>query len=260
MRKMEPVPKCICITPDGNRRAWWALGWLWVLFGYKNAHDRGLYTCELIVRAALKAGVEFVVLWVASHSNMKREEEVPTFERYLAEKLALVESNAKKERVRFLLCGDIPTVLEELRQKAQKATEKYDQTVVVLYNYDAERENADAVRDLVKDLRHSNELSNAEWEALASDELAELVRQKTWTACVPDIDISIRTGVRRWPTFLGRAFGRPLPNTSDPLLPFRMRNTLLVYHLRLWPFFRERHLHAAFRAWAKVSPRLNCGK
>ncbi|MBI2613005.1 undecaprenyl diphosphate synthase family protein [Candidatus Kaiserbacteria bacterium] len=259
MRKRN-VPGCICITPDGNRRAWRRKRWLWKLLKREtNAHERGLVASRRIIQAALDAGVKHVVLWAASESNIvsRKPEEIRILIGLLKSELRAREAESMTdieiEKNRFRLCGnwrayiDDPE-LEELVQRAEEKTAEHtDRTLTILFSYSGETEVAEAHRSLVL----SGEVTLEELRILSTEELKGRERKHLWTAHVPNVDLHIRTGVRRKRSFPNFVFGKLSPNASDPLLPIQTQNTVLYFTARLWPNFRVRHLNRAFAVWKK---------
>src|SRR3989344_2974204 len=241
------VPGCICITPDGNRRAWRRIQWLFQLFGRKSgAHERGLRTCREIIQAAFDAGVEHVVLWGASESNIQSRSstEVYVLVDLLKNELRARICDAGKEMTRFRICGNWRDYirdleLDELITQAEKATAKYSCTLTLLFCYSGETEVSEAYLSIL-----SGETTPEVLRDLSPKERKELLREHLWTSHVPKVDLHIRTGVKR-------LFGRMVPNVSDPLLPMQTQDTVLYYTTRLWPHFRRRHLKRALAVWAK---------
>ncbi len=107
------VPHCLVIIPDGNRRheaeqdsAKQANGELCDKVEIaKAAHTRGLANCRTIAQAAFDLGVQHVVLWGASESNLKKRDPQEIAFLYHLLKEELKYSAQEKPDYGFRLCG-----------------------------------------------------------------------------------------------------------------------------------------------------------
>ncbi len=227
-RGTAAVPRCLVIIPDGNRR--WARQ-----HGYPvvQGHVTGLRNARTIAEAALRFGVEHVVLWAASESNLRKRsaQEVENLFKLLKEELRY-QASRPDESADFHLCGawrdftDDADLIELSRQAAAR-NKAHTQTFTVLFGYSGTTELVRAAQEAARDG--------------AIDEAS--IRAHLWTAHVPDVDLLIRTGVEGD------------PHWSDLLLPWQMRGTQLIFSNVLWPAFTVDHLKEAFEDLASRARR-----
>ncbi len=243
------IPRCVAFIPDGNRRHAASFGKtsLW-------GHSRGLENLCEIARAAFEFGIEHVVVWGASESNLKRR---PANEiAYLTELLKheLQRRLKDPEETRFYLRGawkkhvhdeDLDLLVALLERETAHFTRRH---FTLLFGYDGATENVEAVKDyLHRPFLFSNfskqHINMNVIEALTEAELAK----HRWTSHVPNVDMIIRTGVEG------------TPNESDPFLPFTKRNALLYFKEVRWPEFGKEHLLEIFEDYGKRSRTLRKG-
>ena len=217
------VPRCLVIIPDGNRR--WARSHN---HSQPVGHTYGLLNCRRIAKAAFERGVEHVVLWAASESNLHKRDprEIAFLFRLL--KRELLYRSKRTDEIGFHLCGAWQEVnadlgLVELVEKAHRKTAAHEKHLTVLFGYSGSTELVLAAE-------------KAAQEGLVTK---DSIREHLWTSHVPDVDLLIRTGVE------------DDPHWSDLLLPWQLQNTQLYFSDVCWPAFTIAHLEAAFDDYAR---------
>lgn len=224
------VPNCLVIIPDGNRR--WAKS-----RGRPDSegHTQGLLNCRRIAKEAFDQGVQHVVLWGASESNLhKRSPKEVEFLYQLLE--AELEYRSKEENGTYVfrICGlwHRPSDLKlmELAERAHaRPIRDGDQVLTLLFGYSGETEIVHAARRA----------------ALSEDQInPDTIRKHLWTAHVPVVDMVIRTGIE------------DDPHWSDLLLPWQIKSTQLYFSKTCWPAFSKQELKAAFEDCSNRSRRL----
>lgn len=225
-RTFTKVPRVLVITPDGNRRG-----------SGKDAanadgpHTSGLYNCRTIAQEAFECGVEHVVIWGASESNLRERKEVEVRHLYdlLKQELQLRMRRLQQEKVAFRMCGlwkqfSFWPGLAELVEMVERKTAHHSRCLTVLFGYDGETDTEQATQQLFDaGIRPTK----------------ELIRSKLWTAHLPNADLMIRTAVEGD------------PHDSDSLLPWQRKHTQHVLSQKFWPAFGIADLHAAFEEYAK---------
>jgi len=218
------VPKCLAIIPDGNRRYAQANGLPAV-----EGHRRGLHNAREITRVAFECGVEHVVFWGASESNLNERSVEEKTNIFKLLKLELRQRLFRTEKVRFRLRGAwqehaTDSAIAEMARLVEERTAKYhEHQLTLLFGYDGERDIEQAVQKL---------------HELQVRPTRQLIREHLWTAHLPDVDMLIRTGVDGD------------PHDSDAFLPLQRRNAQLVFSSLRWPDFEAEHLDAAFNDFA----------
>lgn len=220
------APKCLVIIPDGNRR--WARA---QNYPETAGHGRGLINCRTIVKAAFKEGVQHVVLWGASESNLqKRDPNEIAFLYGLLKAELLYRLDHNKNSFGFRMCGvwqrpGADLDLLDLVDRAQKETAgNTEQVLTLLFGYSGETE-----------LVHAAQRAAALEDSISHD----TIRKHLWTAHVPEVDLVIRTGVEGD------------PHWSDLLLPWQMKNAQLYFSDVCWPAFNKQCLRAAFDDYSR---------
>ncbi len=217
------APQCLVIIPDGNRR--WARS-----HGRSTpvGHTNGLLNCRRIAEAAFTRGVQHVVLWAASESNLHKRDprEIAFLFRLL--KRELLYRSKKADKVRLHLCGSWQDVnadpeLQELVERAHRQTASNEKHLTVLFGYSGTTETVLAAEKAAQE------------GAITKDS----IRKNLWTAHLPDVDLVIRTAVQGD------------PHWSDLLLPWQMQNAQLYFSEICWPAFTATHLKVAFEDYAR---------
>ncbi len=166
------------IIADGNRR-WAKENGLAKIEG----HKKGLETIEMLVGAAMQAGIEYLTFYVFSTENWGREEAEVNYIMKLAETRILKMAKKMAEHNAKLLIlgtkGQVNPKLTSLGEEAERITEHCDGiTVCFCFNYGGEQEIADAANAVV---RKGEQIT------------PESIRANLYHPEVPDIDMVVRT-------------------------------------------------------------------
>jgi|GEM_PF-492223 len=232
------VPRCIALIPDGNRRfaAKHLRPKLW-------GHTQGLENLQTIARAAFDAGVEHVVVWAASESNLKNRPAAEIM--YLVQllKREIAERLRDPEGTRLYIRGSWRKHIEDaeldlLISNIETGTACFTRRhLTLLFGYSGK---TDALEAAKKFFRHAS----VEGFDDISDDIFD---RYSATAHIPNVDLIIRTGVDG------------TPNESDPFLPFKKQNAVLYFRRMPWPAFTAAHLRSVLKDYGKRSAALRKG-
>jgi undecaprenyl diphosphate synthase len=223
------VPECLVIIPDGNRR--WARA---QKRGASEGHAEGLLNCRVIVEEAFKRGVQHIVLWGASETNLqKRDPQEVEFLYHLLKSELVHRLDEKNGTHGFRICGTWhrPHDLEliELVERAHVQTSCSSQVLTLLFGYSGQTELVCAARRA----------------ALSEDQInADTIRKHLWTSHLPNVDLVIQTGIKGD------------PHWSDLLLPWQIRSAQLYFTETCWPAFTTQDLSAAFEDFSRRPRRM----
>jgi undecaprenyl diphosphate synthase len=224
------VPNCLVIIPDGNRRWAKAQG-----RSTSEGHTQGLLNCRRIAEEAFDRGVQHVVLWGASESNLQKREpkEIEFLYGLLRTELEYRSKKVNQNQV-FRVCGlwQRPCDIElgEMVERAHaRAIQDGDKVLTLLFGYSGKTE-------IVYAARRAAQME----EGINSD----AIQKHLWTAHVPAVDMVIRTGIE------------DDPHWSDLLLPWQIQSTQLYFSKTCWPAFSKQELEAAFEDCSNRSRRL----
>lgn len=222
------VPKCLVIIPDGNRR--------WARANKRKeseGHTQGLLNCRLIAEEAFHQGVQQVVIWAVSESNLERRSPEELSFLYHLLKEELLYRRDQEYDYGFRLCGlweqnNPYKELPKLVAQAHRRTLGRERVLTLLFGYSGKTELLCAVR-----------------KAAAIERIdPETIRRHLWTAHVPDVDLVIRTGVEGD------------PHWSDLLLPWQISNAQLHFNETCWPAFTRQQLREALEDYGRRTRRL----
>jgi undecaprenyl diphosphate synthase len=226
--KTSPVPACVGIIMDGNRR-WAKQAGKPTVFG----HTAGYENLKTILRAAADSGVEHVVCYAFSTENWRRlEEEVGylmgLFERALVEYVTRDLRDLSGVSIHFI--GDRSRFSERvcaLMEKAEAVGEGTTPTfsVWVALNYGGRPELVRAVNQAV---------------AAGHPVTEETFSQLLDTAGMPDPDLIIRTGGEM---------------RLSNFLPWQSVYSELFFTDTLWPDFSPAEFQSILDAYAERSRR-----
>ena len=221
------VPRHIAIIMDGNGR-WAAQRGL----TRSRGHQAGAEPVRVALRAAQKAGVEFLTLYAFSTENWGRpQDEVQGLFELLWQYLQSETPELLASGVRLRAVGDIPSLPEFARQalaKAQELTRANSHiTLTLALAYGSRAELTRAARVLAEAVA-SGRLDSAD---ITPDRLAA----ELWTEGLPDPDLLIRTGGDM--------------RLSNFLL-WQCAYTEFFFTPTLWPDFGEEDFQAALAAYA----------
>ena len=224
---MDTAPRHIAIIMDGNGR-WAAKRGL----TRSRGHQAGAEPVRVVLRAAQKAGVEFLTLYAFSTENWGRpQDEIAGLFELLWQYLKSETPELMASGVRLRAIGDITALPEFTRQALASAQELTQEnsgiTLTLALAYGSRAELTRAARLLAE--------AAAAGRLLAADITPERLAAELWTEGLPDPDLLIRTG-------------------GD----MRLSNFLLwqcayaefYFTPTLWPDFGEDDFQAALAAYA----------
>lgn len=176
----------LAIIPDGNRR--WARknG----LKGYKKLYDRGFQGLRDITEPAFERGVTHLSIWGSSHTNLvdRSPEFLNGIDRAFRNNVRkyITDPAIEKYDVRINIIGEwrdslTPKTVEAFEDAMAKTAHRRGCTVTILIDYSGTRERTAAVASIVQ-----------EPDDFLPPE--QLLRERSWTGHLPDVDLIIRTG------------------------------------------------------------------
>lgn len=213
----------IAIIPDGNRR--WAKqnG----IRGYMSLYDRGIDNLVTITESAFEQGVTHLSLWGSSHANLadRSSEFFTTIDRVFHKHIHQFANHPiiDKYDVRINVIGEwrdslTPKTVEAFEQAMEKTAHHSSRELTLLIDYSGTRERAAAVRSI---LTGPNSGISA----------GQLLRAKSWTGHLPDLDLIIRTG--SWQD----------PHNSAGFMSLLADEVQFAFPEVLWPDFTPTYLH-----------------
>ena len=212
----------LAIIPDGNRRWARANG----LKGYKQLYDRGFAGLENVTEAAFAHGVTHLSLWGSSHANLadRSAEFFTSIDRAFRDNVRKFADHPLIEQydVRIDIIGEwrdslSPKTIEVFEDAIARTAHRKGKILTLLVDYSGNRERTIAVHSILTD-PSSN---------LPTD---QLLRARSWTGHLPDLDLIIRTGA--WQD----------PHNSAGFMSLRADETQLSFPELLWPDFTGNHL------------------
>lgn len=212
----------VAIIPDGNRRWAKAAG----LKGYKQLYDRGFAGLEAVTEAAFEHDVTHLSLWGSSHANLadRSAEFFSSIDRAFRDNVRKFADHPliKRYDVRIDIIGEwrdslTPKTIEVFEDAIASTAHRKGKILTLLVDYSGNRERAEAVRTIVE-----NPDSNLSPE--------QLLRSRSWTGHLPDLDLIIRTGA--WKD----------PHNSAGFMSLLADETQFSFPELLWPDFTGDHL------------------
>ncbi len=212
----------LAIIPDGNRR--WAKQH--GLKGYKTLYDKGFEGLTAITETAFELGVSHLSLWGSSHANIA--DRSPAFyksiDQAFRENVQKLSTNPAIEKydVHITIIGEwrdslTAKTVEVFEDAMAKTAHRTGRELTILIDYSGTRERDAAVESLV---------ANPDTSSPAS----QLLRRRSWTGHLPDVDLIIRTGA--WQD----------PHNSAGFLSLLTDETQLSFPELLWPDFGPQNL------------------
>jgi len=183
--KKSIIPQHVAIIMDGNGR-WAKSRGLPKIAG----HRAGVDSAREAVKSAGELGIKIITLYTFSTENWKRPKSEVTALFGLLEAYIDSESDKlAKERIRFMVTGDIDGIPEPLRSKLKKTVidtaKNGSLTVNLALNYGSRAEITRAVRLIASDVKAAK---------LKIDKIDEDVFSRyLYTKNLPDPDLIIRT-------------------------------------------------------------------
>ena len=175
------LPKHIAITMDGNGRWAKTKGKLRV-FG----HQRGVKAVRDTVEGAAEIGIEYLTLYAFSTENWNRpEKEVNALMTLLVSAINRETKTLMDNNIRLSAIGDIKKLpskaQKELSEAIEKTKDNTRMTLVLALSYSSRWEILNAVQNIIKDGRKSEEINETTFQ------------QYLTTKSVPDPELLIRT-------------------------------------------------------------------
>lgn len=214
----------LAIIPDGNRR--WAKQH--GLKGYKSLYDKGFQGLADITETAFEQGVTHLSLWGSSHANIadRSADFFKSIDRAFRDNMLKLSDNPAiaKYDVHINIIGEwrgslTPKTIEVFEDAMRKTAHRTGRELTILIDYSGTREREAAVASL---------LDNPEPTQNPSD----LLRSRSWTGHLPDVDLIIRTGA--WED----------PHNSAGFLSLLVDEAQLSFPKLLWPDFSPELLTA----------------
>jgi undecaprenyl diphosphate synthase len=181
LKKLEKVPTHVAIIMDGNGR-WAQEKGLPRLSG----HRAGTENLREVIEACAEFGVKYLTIYAFSTENWKRpKDEIQGLMRIFKTMLDRELMNLHKNGVQLRHLGKLDKIDQELQKKVKEAIKlTKDNTTLVLnvaFNYGGRDEILQAVRQLILDGPHPDELDE------------DLFEKYLFTCSCPDPDLIIRT-------------------------------------------------------------------
>ena len=209
----------LAIIPDGNRR--WAKQH--GLKGYKQLYDRGFQGLADITETAFAEGVTHLSLWGSSHANLadRSSEFFRSIDRAFRDNVRKFSDDPAIEKydVHINIIGEWRSSLSkktvaEFDDAMAKTAHRSGRELTILIDYSGTRERTAAVQSIVNDPGSS----------IPTD---ELLRARSWTGHLPDLDLIIRTGA--WTD----------PHNSAGFMSLLADEAQLAFPELLWPDFTQ---------------------
>lgn len=177
----------LAIIPDGNRR--WAKQH--GLIGYKKLYDKGFAGLTDITETAFEQGVTHLSLWGSSHANIadRSSEFFSSIDRAFRDNVLKLSDNPAiaKYDVHITIIGEwrdslTPKTVGVFEDAMQKTAHRTGRELTILIDYSGTRERTAAVHSILTDSHD---------DSVQTD---QLLRSRSWTGHLPDVDLIIRTG------------------------------------------------------------------
>lgn len=208
----------LAIIPDGNRR--WAKQH--GLKGYKKLYDRGFQGLADITETAFEGGVTHLSLWGSSHANLadRSSEFFSSIDRAFRQNVQKFSDNPAIEKydVHINIIGEwrdslAPKTIEVFEDAMAKTAHRKGHELTILIDYSGTRERTAAVHSILTDPHD---------DSVPTD---QLLRSRSWTGHLPDLDLIIRTGAWRD------------PHNSAGFMSLLSDETQFSFPEMLWPDF-----------------------
>lgn len=177
----------LAIIPDGNRR--WAKKH--GLIGYKKLYDKGFQGLADITETAFEQGVTHLSLWGSSHANIadRSSEFFSSIDRAFRDNVLKLSDNPAiaKYDVHINIIGEwrdslTPKTVGVFEDAMRKTAHRSGRELTILIDYSGTRERTAAVHSILTDPHD---------DSIQTD---QLLRSRSWTGHLPDVDLIIRTG------------------------------------------------------------------
>jgi undecaprenyl diphosphate synthase len=195
LQSLEKIPRHVALIMDGNGR-WAEQRGLSRIEG----HKEGAQSVRAVLRAAAKAGVEFITVYAFSTENWKRPpQEIDGLMKLLIGSLNAYEQELHDNRIRLRVMGQFERLPLPVRLRLQKtidATRDYtEHTFIIALSYGSRTEIADAAKQIAEKVQ-AGDLKTADIDEKA-------IADHLYLPDVPDPELMIRTsGELRLSNFL----------------------------------------------------------
>jgi len=212
----------LAIIPDGNRR--WAKQH--GLIGYKKLYDKGFEGLTDITETAFELGVTHLSLWGSSHSNLTDRSAAffKSIDQAFRENVEKLSDNPAIEKydVHITIIGEwrdslTPKTVAVFEDAMARTAHRKGRELTILIDYSGTRERTAAVSSIVENPDTSTPPE-------------QLLRSRSWTGHLPNIDLIIRTGA--WQD----------PHNSAGFMSLLVDEAQLSFPELLWPDFSPSHL------------------
>lgn len=226
LQDLKKIPRHVAIIMDGNGR-WAQARGLMRLEG----HKEGAESVRAVLRAAEKAGVEYLTVYAFSTENWKRPPlEIDGLMKLLADSIEAYEKDLHEKQIRLRVMGQLERLPRSVRTRLQKvinATAHYtDHTFIIALSYGSRTEIADAAQQIGKKV--------AAGELKAKDINEQTIANHLYLPDVPDPELLIRTsGELRLSNFL----------------LWQLSYAEIYITETFWPDFREEQFYEALKAF-----------
>ncbi len=212
----------LAIIPDGNRR--WAKqnG----LKGYKALYDRGFDGLHEITQTAFDEGVTHLSLWGSSHANLadRSSEFFTSIDRAFRKHVHRFAEDPviKQYDIHINVIGEwrdslTPKTIEAFDDAMSKTAHRKSRELTLMIDYSGTRERTAAVHSILTDPD----------DTVPTE---KLLRARSWTGYLPDLDLIVRTGA--WQD----------PHNSAGFMSLLADETQYSFPEFLWPDFTGKHL------------------
>lgn len=195
LQSLERIPRHVALIMDGNGR--WAQE---RSLSRIEGHKEGAQSVRAVLRAAAKAGVEFITVYAFSTENWKRPpQEVDGLMKLLIGSLNAYEQELHDNKIRMRVMGQFERLPLPVRMRLQKtidATKDYtDHTFIIALSYGSRTEIANAARQIAEKVKAG--------ELKTKDIDEKSISEHLYLPDVPDPELMIRTsGELRLSNFL----------------------------------------------------------
>jgi len=215
----------LAIIPDGNRR--WARQH--GLKGYKTLYDRGVEGLVNVTDAAFENSVTHLTLWGSSHANLadRSSEFFTSIDRAFRKHIHKFSNHPAIEKygIRINVVGEwrdslTPKTIKAFEEVMGKTAHNKSRELTLLIDYSGTRERTAAVHSILTDPD----------DTVTTD---QLLRSRSWTGHLPDLDLIVRTG--SWQD----------PHNSAGFMSLLADETQYAFPKVLWPDLTGEQLVAA---------------
>lgn len=207
----------LAIIPDGNRR--WAKQH--GITGYTSLYDTAIETLVTTTEAAFEQGVTHLSLWGSSHANLTSRSSsfFRGIDKAFRENIHRFAESPVIERydVHINIIGEwrnslTPQTIEAFNEAMAKTAHRTSCELTLLIDYSGNRERTAATQSIL-DTPNSG------------GPVEQLLRSRSWTGHLPDVDLIVRTGA--WQD----------PHNSAGFLSLLVDEAQLSFPKVLWPDF-----------------------